>query len=99
VIDLGRGWRKFKKGLKNATSGNNNKSNNNGVGKRNQVRRGWSAASSEGSEADPSRAWRGTSEEPVSPKFGTTRQMHNDDDEEDRDEDDDEEDEEEITSR
>ncbi|GAA5944356.1 uncharacterized protein JCM15063_006571 [Sporobolomyces koalae] len=75
VIDLGRGWRKFKRGVERGFGASPNPSTNVANAGRAQrgggVRRGWSTASSEGSDADPSRAWRG-SEEPESPR-GPTR--------------------------
>jgi len=75
VIDLGRGWRKFKKGVQKGFQSNGNSSaesseESGGGGRRKrEVRRGWSN-SSEGSETDPSRAWRG-SQEPESPRLET----------------------------
>lgn len=100
MIDLGRGWRKFKRGVKNgfSSSSSTNATATLGDGqgevggkKRGGVRRGWSQASSEGSEVDPSRAWRGSSEEPESPRYGggesVDRTVENgDEDEEDDDE-------------
>lgn len=76
VIDLGRGWRKFKKGVQRGFQSNGGNSSaesseeSGGGGRRKrEVRRGWSN-SSEGSETDPSRAWRG-SQEPESPRLET----------------------------
>lgn len=100
VIDLGRSWRKFKRGVKkslaNATGGNAS-SEDGHIDRRGKVRRGWSTASSEGSEADPSRAWRGTSEEP--PTTTTNLRGSYGHGNEDDDEDEDDEEEEEPTSR
>ncbi|GAA5900728.1 uncharacterized protein JCM6883_004637 [Sporobolomyces salmoneus] len=95
VIDLGRGWRKFKKGVKkglaNATGGTGlSEEEEQGGGKNGRgggMRRNWSTASSEGSEADPSRAWRGSSEEPeIGGRRSGPQDLEDDEDEDEEEE-------------
>ncbi|GAA5821044.1 hypothetical protein JCM11491_006464 [Sporobolomyces phaffii] len=104
VVDLGRGWRKFKRGVRrgfsNATGGGGGgesgsvETDGEGGGNATRgggVRRGWSTASSEGSEADPSRAWRSASEEPPAGTRDYERRHRGDGEDEDDDDDDDDE--------
>ncbi|GAA5948371.1 hypothetical protein JCM3765_001391 [Sporobolomyces pararoseus] len=97
VIDLGRSWRRFKKTVSKRLTNSTGGDSSSGGDRRGGVRRGWSTASSEGSEADPSRAWRGNSEEPITPRGGGGNSSYGNG--QDHDDEDEEEEEEEPTSR